>query len=165
VRDIQQGEELCINYIPLLQPRAKRQADLLQKYGFECDCKVCCPNKHREVPMSSEEEQVVFQESDRRRAQLQEISLVPMLEIPKHQLVSTYENALRLMAEEDFHDPLMASQFWQGGFVGHMSAKKKQSASTATQWLENAHKFAEVCWGPYARPTQELAEYKQQLIG
>lgn len=40
VRDIQQGEEISISYIDVLQPRDKRQARL-REWGFDCRCRQC----------------------------------------------------------------------------------------------------------------------------
>lgn len=39
-RDIAEGEEITVSYIPLLQSARDRQARL-QQYGFECDCDAC----------------------------------------------------------------------------------------------------------------------------
>jgi hypothetical protein len=39
-RDIEEGEELTVSYIPLLKKTAERQARLGQ-YGFRCDCAAC----------------------------------------------------------------------------------------------------------------------------
>ena len=39
-RDIQEGEEITVSYIPLLKTTADRQTRL-QQYGFACDCIAC----------------------------------------------------------------------------------------------------------------------------
>ncbi|KAI9018998.1 hypothetical protein DFJ74DRAFT_675567 [Hyaloraphidium curvatum] len=41
VRDVQHGEELCVSYINLVQPREARQADLLASKSFLCECERC----------------------------------------------------------------------------------------------------------------------------
>lgn len=38
---IQEGDELCIDYIDVRQSRDQRQFELRQKYGFECSCPAC----------------------------------------------------------------------------------------------------------------------------
>ena len=40
LRDLVPGEELCINYVGIEQPRALRNADLMH-YGFTCTCERC----------------------------------------------------------------------------------------------------------------------------
>jgi hypothetical protein len=40
-RDVNGGEELCINYIDLRDNVEQRQAELLRSWGFECICKRC----------------------------------------------------------------------------------------------------------------------------
>ena len=40
MRDIAEGEEIKVSYIPLLKSRGDRQARLKQ-YGFTCDCEAC----------------------------------------------------------------------------------------------------------------------------
>ena len=40
LRDLSPGDELCINYVGVEQPRALRQADL-KHYGFSCCCERC----------------------------------------------------------------------------------------------------------------------------
>jgi hypothetical protein len=40
MRDIGEGEEITVSYIPLLKPTSERQARLAQ-YGFLCDCAAC----------------------------------------------------------------------------------------------------------------------------
>jgi hypothetical protein len=40
LRNIAAGEEITVSYIPLLKPRAERQARLAQ-YGFQCGCDAC----------------------------------------------------------------------------------------------------------------------------
>ena len=46
MRDIEEGEEITVSYIPLLKSTKERQTRLAQ-YGFECDC-VACAQESRE---------------------------------------------------------------------------------------------------------------------
>ncbi|CAO1613572.1 unnamed protein product [Jaminaea pallidilutea] len=41
IRDIKPGEELTVTYIDTAMPRSRRQAVLLEEYGFACDCEGC----------------------------------------------------------------------------------------------------------------------------
>lgn len=41
IRDIKPGEELTVTYIDTAMPRLRRQAVLLEEYGFTCDCEGC----------------------------------------------------------------------------------------------------------------------------
>lgn len=41
LRDIAQGEELCLGYGKLLARRDERRAELRAKFGFECACEAC----------------------------------------------------------------------------------------------------------------------------
>jgi SET domain-containing protein len=47
-RDIEEGEEITVSYIPLLKPIKERQARL-QQYGFTCDCSACQSEESRYV--------------------------------------------------------------------------------------------------------------------
>lgn len=57
---IRAGEELCIPYIDLREPRQVRQQLLKENWRFRCRCEVCCLKD--------------FSESDRRRLRLGELS-------------------------------------------------------------------------------------------
>ena len=48
LRDLAPGEELCINYVDLDQPRQLRNADL-RHYGFECTCERCAGEEAAEA--------------------------------------------------------------------------------------------------------------------
>ena len=41
LRDIEEGEELCITYISEMKSRASRQLELQEKFAFECHCDAC----------------------------------------------------------------------------------------------------------------------------
>mmetsp|Transcript_51586 Transcript_51586/g.165857 ORF Transcript_51586/g.165857 Transcript_51586/m.165857 type:complete len:165 (+) Transcript_51586:835-1329(+) len=44
LREIPQGQELCISYLgisDLLSPRSERRAKLQQRFGFSCTCEAC----------------------------------------------------------------------------------------------------------------------------
>ncbi|KAJ3000255.1 hypothetical protein NUW54_g6809 [Trametes sanguinea] len=56
LRDIAEGEELCMNYVDVLGTRAQRMEELRTAFGFECACEACA--------LESEE----LAASDRRRA-------------------------------------------------------------------------------------------------
>ncbi|KAK8079240.1 hypothetical protein PG994_003047 [Apiospora phragmitis] len=43
VRDIEEGEEITLNYYYRTELRAERQANLLYCWGFACTCDVCVP--------------------------------------------------------------------------------------------------------------------------
>jgi len=47
LRDIKEGEELCISYISNDQPFEQRQ-EALANYGFECNCSLCLQKKSRD---------------------------------------------------------------------------------------------------------------------
>ena len=168
-RDIEEGEELCITYIPLTKPREYRQKALREKYSFICDCKCCCPST-----LDKTEAEVV-EASDARRKQLDEMSDIKMTELPPDRLVEFYNLGVSLLADEDLNDPLLASQFWQGGFIGRMkTGQKKPLARKASkkamvlpdepiEWLRKALLYADVCWGPHVRATQELRDYLSKM--
>ncbi|KAI0761260.1 SET domain-containing protein [Trametes elegans] len=89
LRAVEEGEELCMNYVDVLGTRAQREEELKEAFGFECACEVCA--------LDFEE----LAESDRRRAALrrlfEEVALCgnePTLGLRKVKL------ALRLLQEE-----------------------------------------------------------------
>lgn len=40
-KNIKKGEELCISYINVCDSTQKRQKELLERYGFKCECNAC----------------------------------------------------------------------------------------------------------------------------
>lgn len=42
IKDIKEGEEICISYCDVVQPCDSRRQDLKKRYGFMCDCELCC---------------------------------------------------------------------------------------------------------------------------
>ncbi|KAI0821912.1 SET domain-containing protein [Trametes gibbosa] len=89
LRDVAEGEELCMNYVDVLGTRAQRAEELRTSFGFECMCEACA--------LGFEEQA----ESDRRRAALrrlfEEVALCgnePTLGLRKVKL------ALQLLTEE-----------------------------------------------------------------
>ncbi|XP_077223277.1 protein SET DOMAIN GROUP 41-like [Tasmannia lanceolata] len=41
IKSIKKGEEVCVAYADLLQPKAIRQSELWEKYRFVCCCDRC----------------------------------------------------------------------------------------------------------------------------
>ncbi|KZT70028.1 SET domain-containing protein [Daedalea quercina L-15889] len=89
LRAVLVGEELCINYVDVLGTKEDRNANLVERFGFECACEACA--------MQGEE----LAQSDQRRAAIRrlydEVSAClkePTLGMRKAQL------ALRLLQEE-----------------------------------------------------------------
>ncbi|KAI0676226.1 hypothetical protein C8Q78DRAFT_960507 [Trametes maxima] len=89
LRDVAEGEELCLNYVDVLGTRAQRAEELQNDFGFECACEACA--------LDFEE----LAESDRRRAAIrrhfEEVGACgsePTLGLRKVEL------ALRLLREE-----------------------------------------------------------------
>jgi SET and MYND domain-containing protein len=41
IRDVAEGEELCISYIDARIESVEKRADLLSNYGFVCECARC----------------------------------------------------------------------------------------------------------------------------
>jgi hypothetical protein len=58
VRHIDEGEELCDSYVPLLQPSSARK-DELRAYGFECACSVCGSLPRDELRKSDEQRALI----------------------------------------------------------------------------------------------------------
>ncbi|CDO71128.1 hypothetical protein BN946_scf184844.g132 [Trametes cinnabarina] len=90
LRDIVEGEELCMNYVDVLGTRAQRMEELRTAFGFECACVACA--------MDGED----LAASDRRRTTVrrlfEEVALCgsePTLGLRKVKL------ALRLLKEEN----------------------------------------------------------------
>jgi len=48
LKDLEEGEELCINYTDKLQPEPLRRQDLLH-YGFQCECSACVDERRAVV--------------------------------------------------------------------------------------------------------------------
>ena len=48
LKDLEEGEELCINYTDKLQPEPLRRQDLLH-YGFQCECSACVDERRAEA--------------------------------------------------------------------------------------------------------------------
>ncbi|KAI0355860.1 SET domain-containing protein [Trametes cingulata] len=90
LRDIAEGEELCMNYVDVLGTKAQRVEELKNAFGFDCVCEACA--------LDPEE----LLESDRRRAAIrrlfEEVGVCgnePTLGLRKVKL------ALRLLKEEE----------------------------------------------------------------
>jgi len=163
-RDIEEGEELCITYIPLLKPREYRVKTLNEKYSFVCDCTACCP-----TPTASKSEAQLVEESDARRAQLDQVTDVPFANVPREEVIGFYDLWLRLLEEEKLCDPMLAFQAWQSGFIGRLKqnpggeAKKKGGKDDPAEWLAQALLFANITYGPHVRATRELREFQKKL--
>ncbi|KAI0628548.1 SET domain-containing protein [Trametes polyzona] len=89
LRDIAEGDELCLNYVDVVGTKAQRAEELQRLFGFECTCEACA--------LGFEE----LAESDRRRAAIrrlfEEVALCgsePTLGLRKVKL------ALQLLKEE-----------------------------------------------------------------
>lgn len=61
LRDVAEGEELCLNYVDVIGTRVQRTEELQSAYGFECVCEACA--------LGFEE----LAESDRRRAAIRRL--------------------------------------------------------------------------------------------
>ena len=61
LKNIAEGEELCISYTQTLAPRATRRTNLQANFGFECRCAACSLPDHEQ------------RESDRRRSRAKEL--------------------------------------------------------------------------------------------
>ncbi|KAL1948867.1 hypothetical protein VTO73DRAFT_10673 [Trametes versicolor] len=90
LRDVAEGEELCLNYVDVIGTRVQRTEELQSAYGFECVCEACA--------LGFEE----LAESDRRRAAIrrlfEEVAVCgnePTLGLRKVKL------ALQLLKEEE----------------------------------------------------------------
>ncbi|KAI8974886.1 SET domain-containing protein [Trametes punicea] len=90
LRDVAEGEELCMNYVDVLGTRAQRMEELRNAFGFECVCEACA--------LKGEE----LAESDRRRAAIRRLfeevagcGSEPTLGLRKVKL------ALRLLKDEE----------------------------------------------------------------
>ncbi|GMI77103.1 hypothetical protein like AT1G43245 [Hibiscus trionum] len=55
IKRIKKGEEVCISYTDLLQPKATRQSDLWLKYQFTCSCRRCTMSPSTYVDHALEE--------------------------------------------------------------------------------------------------------------
>eukprot|EP00833_Pecoramyces_ruminatium_P018438 jgi/Orpsp1_1/1192470/evm.model.d7180000093595.1 len=59
MRDIQQGEEICITYTDVMNSRKDRKKLLLEKYKFECHCERCIDDHgidEKLIPLKEEED-------------------------------------------------------------------------------------------------------------
>ncbi|XWS24949.1 hypothetical protein CRYUN_Cryun27aG0028800 [Craigia yunnanensis] len=55
IKRIKKGEEVCVSYTDLLQPKAMRQSDLWFKYQFTCSCSRCSASPLTYVDRALEE--------------------------------------------------------------------------------------------------------------
>ncbi|KAK8538794.1 hypothetical protein V6N13_009166 [Hibiscus sabdariffa] len=55
IKRIKKGEEVCVSYTDLLQPKATRQSDLWLKYQFTCSCRRCTMSPSTYVDHALEE--------------------------------------------------------------------------------------------------------------
>ncbi|XP_022767951.1 protein SET DOMAIN GROUP 41 [Durio zibethinus] len=55
IKRIKKGEEVCVSYTDLLQPKAMRQSDLWFKYQFTCSCSRCSASPSAYVDRALEE--------------------------------------------------------------------------------------------------------------
>ncbi|EOY16758.1 SET domain protein, putative isoform 1 [Theobroma cacao] len=55
IKRIRKGEEVCVSYTDLLQPKAMRQSELWSKYQFTCSCSRCSASPTTYVDRALEE--------------------------------------------------------------------------------------------------------------
>ncbi|OMP12337.1 hypothetical protein CCACVL1_00035 [Corchorus capsularis] len=55
IKRISKGEEVCISYTDLLQPKAMRQSELWSKYQFTCSCSRCSATPSTYIDRALEE--------------------------------------------------------------------------------------------------------------
>ncbi|KAI0073770.1 SET domain-containing protein [Panus rudis PR-1116 ss-1] len=133
LRDIEEGEELCINYCEILATREERKNEIMRDKGFECRCSAC------EV----EEEDKVRESDDRRVTiaalydEVGECANEPMLAIRK------VKRALRLLKEEGIVTYVTSFCYDAFQFCVMVS-----DFSTAKQWIRQAYEVSLCTTGP-----------------
>lgn len=66
MKDIEKGDELCVNYMDITQNRKKRQEHLKHQYGFLCNCIRCTETiKKNQSKMTHEAVQIEKDRSER----------------------------------------------------------------------------------------------------
>lgn len=88
-REIKQGEEICIFYNVMREPREVRQRWLKEMFGFDCNCEACSASPE-EVLASDSRRKVIFETYDSR----------PQLVADPVILIKAVNKALRLLKEE-----------------------------------------------------------------
>ncbi|KAH9852356.1 SET domain-containing protein [Lenzites betulinus] len=136
VRDIPQGEELCLVYAEAVAPRAERRAALKEYYNYECRCSVCSLRGKGLL------------ESDRRRSLIARIRedaldyLDPAFGFYKVKL------AIRLLREEG----LLESHSISWYSIGFEFCARAGDAASATEWARKAWEAACIMKGPDSPP-------------
>lgn len=88
-RKIKSGEEICICYNKMMEPRAERQRWLKKTFGFDCDCEACSRSPEETIASDSRR-QTIFDTYD----SLRPLSVDPV------GLIKAVNKALRLLKEE-----------------------------------------------------------------
>ncbi|KAL8821270.1 MAG: hypothetical protein Q9223_000643 [Gallowayella weberi] len=102
VQDIAKGEEILTTYLPAALPRAQRQSQLLERWGFRCQCPAC------------DSSSAFGKASDRRRKRLQELNQLtesynkqlanPRVKAHHAKALAVAIERVELLLEEGIHD-------------------------------------------------------------
>jgi len=132
LRDILEGEELCICYSNFTQPRAERMENLQRKFGFPCTCEACS--------LTGAE----LEESDSRRQELADLwdKIGASASNPRGGEVMV-RKAIRLAKQERLY--VLEHGFYYDGFQFCVSVS---DVAHAKAWIKKAYNAAACARGP-----------------
>lgn len=147
IRDIEQGEEVCVNYIgdDVRHPTPVRRARLRQVFRFDCMCVVCL-----QVDVSS----------DARRARLVQLDreILACRERPREGLCLV-EEVLRLLQLEGLRAPRTTAQVYNDGFE---LAVMVGDQSEVRRWAVLSYYAHRDGWGEDYPITKRMKLYAQE---
>ncbi|KAI0754251.1 SET domain-containing protein [Daedaleopsis nitida] len=146
VRDVEEGEELCICYTNTLASRAQRRERLEQVFGFVCNCVACA--REGDALAKSDERRMA---TSRLYSEIASCGAKPSLGVRKVKM------ALKLLAEENLADSRSAS-FYYDAFQFCISVSDVRNAK---EWVTKAWAAYCVERGPECPDAEKMATYKE----
>lgn len=157
-REIQQGEEIFVSYIPLLMSRAERQKRL-DRYGFRCACSACSQSSRNQTL------------SDERRTDINQAfqAFAPQLtlEIPHHpvSLRKARRNAASSLKLAELVEAEGLADYYAMTYrVVAISHARVGDWERATVWANKGYEVR-VMEDPRSAFTMEMYELTRRFIG
>ncbi|CAL1149365.1 unnamed protein product [Cladocopium goreaui] len=138
---IRAGEELCIPYIDLREPRQVRQQLLKENWRFRCRCEVCCLKD--------------FSESDRRRLRLGELSALLYSSRTSGRTLRIAKKLLKLYNDEHISAQSYKLEACKFGYRASLDLNDNE---IAPRFAQLGLKSAMICHGPEHEETQEWVD-------
>ncbi|CAE7035927.1 set5 [Symbiodinium sp. CCMP2456] len=141
---ISEGEELCISYIDIREPRQVRQQMLRDNWQFRCSCNKCSTRLHSA--------------SDKRRLRMGELSALLYSSRSSARKLRIAKKLLKLYKEEDF---AMKSYKLEACQFGYDSALELGDIDTAPRFARLGLRCSLICHGRNHDTTKEWMDAVQ----